>query len=142
MQHELFLVRLVPTPMAQTCDRCGQVVKLYERRLRSSWCKVLLGLFRHDEAQPGGWVNLDNAHAVGAAAARDWSLLRFWSLIESDRKRAGFWRITPEGRMFIADGTLQPVAAWIFNATCYGWSKEQVTFERVLAGARMRRIAA
>lgn len=129
---------LVPGAAACACPCCGQHVELYARKLRACWMEVLEDLAAHDERSHGAWKLLDNANATGAAAARDFGLLRFWSLLDRHPTEAGLYRITESGRAFLMGGALQPLTAYVFNNELRGFGPELVTYAQVARPAKRR----
>lgn len=125
-----------------TCPCCDHVTRIYERRLCRAWMLVLDRLYQADNEHEGQWVLLDNQHAQGPALARDWSLMRFWSLIERHPEQAARYRITETGRVFREGHRTLPATARIVNNRLLGMGSEFVTYEAVRAETRAPRRAA
>ena len=86
------------------CPCCGQLAKVYRRRISAYMCRVLLAMYRK-----GGiteWVYLPDI-ARSIKGGRDESFLGFWRLMEenqdkrADGGRVGWWRVTRKGEQFI-----------------------------------------
>lgn len=75
-----------------TCSACGGKAALYARRLRPSWLVALDALAARGEMR--------SADVDAVARSHDWVGLQYWKLIEQPSK--GRWRITQEGRSFLA----------------------------------------
>lgn len=112
------------------CPCCGQFVKLYKRRLYSSMAYALILIdryFRHPDAEM--WLHvpsyLDAVLPPSVAVANrggDWAKLQHWDLIEpkpvvrdDGSSRAGFWRMTRTGRLFVMGLVSVPRHLYFFN---------------------------
>lgn len=76
-----------------TCSACGGKAALYARRFRPSWLTALDALSERGEMR--------SADVDALARSHDWLGLQYWKLIEQPTKK-GRWRITQEGRSFLA----------------------------------------
>ncbi len=106
------------------CPCCGQHVKCQPRLLNSIMARILIALYRADN----GTGNYSHLQTVADYAANhhggDGAKLRYWRLIETDSRargdggKAGFWKITPEGRAFVRGLSTVPKYAVVFDGAC------------------------
>lgn len=120
------------------CPCCGQLAKVYKRKLNSAMAFVLLLIHRRKGAD---WVHVPsyiNAKvrnpAVAAAVRGDWAKLTHWGLLdalEGERpdgsKRIGYYKITTKGRRFANNQLKVSKHVWFYN----GGSAERVDDEMV-----------
>lgn len=103
------------------CRACGQHVQRYRRRINSGMARALIALYHAGGHSALCWVHKPTALKGLGAAARDESLLRYWSLIEEckeprpDGGRAGWWRLTPLGEAFALGRARVSLYAWVYN---------------------------
>ncbi len=103
------------------CPCCDQFVKLYSYSINSWQASWLIELYRI-----GGHDRDVNVIIEMKPRNRTYSLLRFWGLvepvkdrpIESNKKSAGFWRLTERGRLFVQNKILIPKFAMVYNNQC------------------------
>jgi hypothetical protein len=106
-----------------TCPCCDQTVKLYPRPLNyeiSTWLAALVDAY---EAEPH-WVHNREVKARGG----DYAKLRFFDLVERHPERKGFWKPTQLGIDFVQGRAPAPAFALLYNNTCFGVSRETITF--------------
>ena len=108
------------------CPCCGQLAKIYKRKLNSSMAFVLT-LIERDRR--GDWIHVPsyiNAKvknpAVAAAVRGDWAKLVHWGLLEELRSkrpdgsyRVGYYKITKNGRLFARNKLRVPQHIWIYD---------------------------
>jgi len=111
------------------CPCCGQFVKLYKRKLNGSMAYALILIYRYFEPNYHGWLHVPSylneapiPAEVSAAIRGDWAKLRFWDLLIEDTRtrddgsrRAGFWRITEHGRLFVRGLVRVPKYVYLYN---------------------------
>ena len=110
------------------CPCCTQFAKVYKRKLNSSMGCVLILVNRffrtHDEWLhiPSYLAELGLTGRVAAAIRGDWAKLIHWGLLEecstdnpTGRPRAGYYKITKEGRDFVAGVIRMPKHVLIYN---------------------------
>jgi hypothetical protein len=130
------------------CDACGQLVKLYKRRLNNAMAYALILLNRREKTDdPFFHVPTYLSGQTSGVTVRggDWAKLVYWDLIEplartraDGSKRSGFYRLTDKGRQFAEDKITLPRYAFVFNQTLYGFSdglkypKETTTIREAL----------
>jgi hypothetical protein len=123
------------------CPCCGQMVKLYHRRLRPEHAALLCWMHRRS---PDDFLDVQGLAPRYALRSKDYSILAYWPLIEGSsepehteerKRRTGWWRLTRLGREFVRGETKVPSSALVFNARCYGLSEDKVSVHDVLKGA-------
>ena len=115
------------------CPVCTQRVQVYRRKVNSGMARSLIEMYR-----VGGldWVHVPTQ--IGARS-REEGKLAYWGLVEEERERrpdggrAGYWRVTPYGELFIRRGVTIPKYARIFNGKVLGLdTTEQVSIKDAL----------
>lgn len=119
------------------CPCCGQLVKLYKRKLNSNMAYVLIQIFHSgkDFIHVKDYLrenNIKNTH--------DWTLLKHWGLIqeraclpeETGKKNSGFWRITKVGVWFVLGESEVSKHILIYNNKFQGFSDETTTITHAL----------
>lgn len=105
----------------QSCPCCGQMAKVYRRKLTASIGRVLILMWHNNRDD---WVYLPGIRSKG----QDEAIARFWFLIERDpaavredgSKRTGWWRLTTLGVAFIHNEVKMPMYARIYDNRLLG----------------------
>lgn len=106
------------------CPCCGQLAKIYKRKLNANMVRFLLDLVRfHGEGRL--WVHYGDCTFKG----RDYSYISHWGLARTVEARStdvgrtsGMWQPTDKGIRF-AKGKIQvPSHAILYNNIVVGWS--------------------
>lgn len=121
------------------CPCCGQLAKLYRRRLHKAMARALCWLVvEHERA--GDWVYTPDGPSW-VTQSRELPKLRMWGLIEqkpNDDKRYkrcnGYWRPTSRGRRFVLDFTTEPTHVLVYDGVVEGFSSDQQTIVQALSG--------
>ena len=104
------------------CPVCGQMVKLYPRKLSSALARFLIDIYNltADRKPEARWINVSKELIVQSHhhITRDYSILRFWGLLEASPTDAGLWRITDSGIAFVEGRLVAPQSAYIYNNYC------------------------
>jgi hypothetical protein len=113
------------------CPACGNFVKLYKRKLNSGMAIVLIVLYKYgiDFIHVKDFLRenkMKNGH--------DWTLLKYWGLIqerspiigEENTKNSGFWRITKEGIDFVENRLEVKKHVLIYNKKFIGFSEQNI----------------
>lgn len=95
------------------CPACGRGVAFAKRRIHRSQAETFLAIARETHRtrslphNPRPWVHVERdlvAHGLAPSVGRDWSLLKWWGLIEPasasrdpSAPGSGYWRITEFG---------------------------------------------
>jgi len=117
-----------------TCPCCTQFVKVYRRSIHASEARALI---LAESAHGGEWFHVPT-FADCARLGGSWAMLRRWGLIEEntaprdDGGRAGYWRITAEGRAFVRGEIKVPKYAQIFDNVLLGHIGEPVSIDDAL----------
>lgn len=102
----------------ERCPCCTQLAKVYRRKINSGMARSLIAMY-----QVGGkdWIHLPTQ--IGARS-REEGKLAYWGLVEEqkdvrpDGGRAGYWRVTDLGELFIKDRVKLPKYARVFDGRC------------------------
>lgn len=117
------------------CPCCGQMAKVYPRRIHSSMARALIKMYR----APGAWVRLTDIleHRQIVDAAK----LRYWGLIEEEQERrpdggrAGWWGVTEAGRAFVEGRATVTKYARIYDGRCLRMTGPEVGITDALGDA-------
>jgi hypothetical protein len=87
------------------CPCCGQLAKVYRRKINSSMAADLIAMYRAFGREWGYLPDLRKRSSL--KGNREESKLRYWGLVEEtdDRREdgghAGWWRVTELGELFV-----------------------------------------
>lgn len=112
------------------CPCCGSLLKIYRRKLHWEMCFFLVKLAR--SAPKREWRHLRDFIKSGPKASSDGSYLVHWGLVESGAKRAGMYRITPEGLAFAHGSIAVPEAIYIFDNNMLGFDAKHTTIREAI----------
>lgn len=116
------------------CPLCHQHVQVYRRKINSGMARSLILMYR-----AGGldWVHLPTQ--IGARS-REEGKLAYWGLVEEEKLlrpdggRAGYWRVTRHGELFLRQGCTVPKYARVYNGKALSLDpSEQVTIKDALS---------
>lgn len=124
------------TAAGGTCPCCGQLVKLYKRKLHAQMAAWLCSLVRQSGPDLH-WVSIDELPARGG----DYGKLVHWGLIEQQdkapedtkRRTSGLWRPTIAGRVWVQRGSAVPKYALVRLGQLVELTGELITVEDALA---------
>jgi hypothetical protein len=114
------------------CPACSQFAKVYRRKINSGMARSLIAMYR-----AGGTNFIHLATSIGSRS-REEGKLRYWGLVEEqtdarpDGGRAGFWRITHTGELFVLGKLLMPQYAEVYNGECLGLGGDLVGIRQAL----------
>lgn len=103
------------------CPCCTQLAKVYRRKINSGMARSLIAMY---QIAGTSWVHVPTQ--VGARS-REEGKLAYWGLVEEstaprdDGGRAGWWRVTSKGELFVRDEITVPKYARIYNGRCLGF---------------------
>jgi hypothetical protein len=115
------------------CPLCKQTVKVYRRKVNAGMARSLITMYR-----VGGldWVHLPTQ--IGSRS-REEGKLAYWGLVEEERTlrpdggRAGYWRVTPAGELFVRGKMTIPKYARVYDGRVLSLiTTEQVTIREAL----------
>lgn len=119
------------------CPACGQLVKVYRRKINSGAARGLILMHQRYGTDWGHLPSTATLSRLGGEFAR----LALWGLVEEERTRrpdggrAGFWRVTEKGEAFIKGNYPVPKYALIYNGTLLSMdAAEVVTIKDALGG--------
>jgi hypothetical protein len=124
------------------CPCCGQLVKLYRRKLYASMAMVLTLIYREFKRNPEmQWLHVPtflNGRGV-LARGGDWAKLVYWGVIEArtrtrDNQDAavGYYCITDKGRDFVEVRTSLPAAVYVYDGHVQRFDEERTTIVQAL----------
>lgn len=108
------------------CPCCGQLAKVYKRKLNGAMAYVLLLISRYkgvDWLHVPSYINEQvEDPAVAAAIRGDWAKLTHWGLLEEmpgerpdGSKRVGYYKITEKGLRFARGKLRVPRHIWLYD---------------------------
>ena len=118
------------------CPVCDQHVKVYRRKVNSSMTRGLIAAYRAYGTRFG--YLQDVRRTEGETDNREESKLRYWGLMQEedawrpDGGRAGYWRVTDKGEMWIRKLTTVPKYAVIYNGECLRLEGQQIDISEAL----------
>lgn len=124
-----------------TCPCCGQLGKIYKRRLNAGMAAVLIRIYFASKANSQMWVSIEQIFGSKKQDKRDWPLLQHWSLIEpqsirtSTENARGYWRITPLGVQFVRNNITVPSYHHIYDGEIRETSKERTNIKQALGNS-------
>jgi hypothetical protein len=118
------------------CPCCDQVVRLYKRKLNSGMAITLIQMHKHSN---NFFHVKDMLREKGLHNGHDWSLLKYWGLIQeldvlpgSTKKSSGQYRVTEKGVDFVYGRINLPKHILIYNKRFQGFSDEETTIKESL----------
>lgn len=115
------------------CPVCEQTVKVYRRKLNAGMARSLIRMYK-----AGGLDYIHIPTTVGSRS-REEGKLRYWGLVEEeqvtrpDGGRAGYWRVTPVGELFVQGQITVWSHARVYNSRCLGLVGDQISIKDALA---------
>jgi len=124
------------------CPCCERFIKLYRRPLSASMARYLIVLAKKS-GTGNPWLHVEtDFRDVSIPSRGDYAKLRYWGLIEPKpgvsehgARTNGYWRITDQGRDFVAGNTLVPSHVLLLNNRIVGYSDKSVTIRDALGSA-------
>ena len=120
-----------------TCPCCGQLAKMYVRKLNSGMAATLIRMYRFNRLNYSHVKSFLLDHKL--KNNHDWTLLKHWGFIEEfpdnddpAKKSSGVWRITPTGEMFINREIPAPSHIKLYNNELIGFTGSQTTIVAAL----------
>lgn len=114
------------------CPACGQHAKVYKRKVNAGMARSLIWMY-----QAGGTSFIHLPTAIGSRS-REEGKLRYWGLVEERRTprpdggRAGFWRVTERGELFVLEKLQIPAYALVYNSHCLGLTGNLISIRQAL----------
>lgn len=102
------------------CPVCTQRVQVYKRKLNSGMARSLIQMYK---VAGTDWVHVPTQ--IGARS-REEGKLAYWGLVEEslmprdDGGRAGWWRVTSKGELFVLKRLRVPSHARVYNGRALG----------------------
>lgn len=120
------------------CPCCGQMAKVYRRKLNSGMARSLVEMYRAAPPSSAGGTAFIHLPTTIGARSREEGKLRYWGLVEEqvtsrpDGGRAGWWRVTAKGELFI-QGRLQVKRyALVYDGKCLGLDGDPIGIREAL----------
>lgn len=113
------------------CPLCNQMAKMYKRKINSTMARALINLwnlcgrsFGHGPSLPG------DSHEISQLVW--WGLIEEESRIRPDGGRAGWWRITDKGELFVTGQLNVPKYAKIYDGNVFGLEGDPTNIQDAL----------
>lgn len=132
-----FLRKSVDDNKGVSCPCCGQLVKVYRRKLTSSMARALIAMYSYQATGPWEAVHVTNFD-LPAFRGGDWAKTRLWGLSEeipnkdTKKRTSGYWRLTEKGRQFVRGEISIPSHKIIYNGKMIGESEEKISIKQAL----------
>lgn len=113
------------------CPCCNQFIKKYRRKLHHSMAMTLIYLCRYDKKKYE-WIYVkDFLRLYKLHNTHDWTLLKYWGLIQEKPKgegtktrTSGMWKVTEKGYLFIENKIRVPERIHLLNNIFLEFSDE------------------
>ena len=120
-------------PDGTKCPCCDQHAQIYRRTITSSMAYCMVLIARYYDAPVTPWLHVASFLAgqdrlsgrTKAAIRGDFAKLTYWHLLEEQPRkradgsdRAGYYRITSQGSLFVDGGMIVPRIAVVYNGEC------------------------
>lgn len=118
------------------CPCCGQYAKVYRRKINAGMAWSLATMYRKAGRD---WIHLPTQ--IGARS-REEGKLAYWNLVEqhpsprNDGGKAGWWRVTRRGELFVLDQIRLPKYARVYNGRCLSLDGTETVGIRDCLGTR------
>ena len=117
------------------CPSCEQYAKVYRRKINSAMARALILFHRRHGSE---WFHLPTSIGYGGDSAK----LRYWGLIEEsgeereDGGRAGYWRVTEDGRQWALGFSSVAKYALVYNGKLLGLDDDERVSVRDALGTK------
>lgn len=108
------------------CPVCGKFGKVYKYKLSQSLALALKWI--GDHGADDGWVDVQTKGPRWMLRSKTYPLLSHWGFIEAQAARSGIWRLTEEGRDFLAGFEVAPCAVYVYDNKVMALDAENITF--------------
>ncbi len=119
------------------CPCCGQMVKLYKRRLNSAAALCLIDLLKKSGGKAGVAVHITEIGKASTSGG-NFAQLAHWDLIkpirntDTPKRTSGKWCITAKGVDFVRSTITVPAYTFQFDGKCLGFSDERISIKQAL----------
>lgn len=116
------------------CPCCGQKAKVYSRKLNSTIAHGLIHIDKYFKQNPHTeWVHMLNLFTrLRICKTNEGALLAHWGLIEAKEgekedgnPHVGLWKITENGKKFVAGRLLMPEKVILYDGRVLGFSEKK-----------------
>jgi hypothetical protein len=123
----------------ENCPCCGQLAKIYTRKLNSAMARDLIWLVRMSYVTGGeGWVDLSTGPKA-LHVSRELAKLVYWSLIEmkmepslKGARTSGIWRPTDQGIKFARGRIALPSHIRLYDSSLLGFTGDPTNIRQAL----------
>jgi hypothetical protein len=127
-------------PGGVDCPCCGQLVKIYKRKLNSSMARALMLIYQYFQRPDAEeWLHVPSLLAENDQNRSDEAKLQHWGLITQMQgkradgsKRVGYYKMTDHGKQFVLGEVRVPQHALLFNQKFFGFSFETTNIYEAL----------
>jgi len=120
------------------CPCCGQICKLYPRKLNSTMARGLIWMVREFE-RTGRWICVPEKAPRFVLKTKEYGTLAHWGLVEPrpnddpSKKRSGYWRPTQKGIDFVYRRRMVPSHVFLYNNRVRKVSTTHIYIDEALA---------
>lgn len=127
-----------------TCPACGQLCKIYKRKINSTMALALVLIYQYFKTHPrADWLHvaafLVKVKHDSSIAGGDVVKLRYWGLLEraagerpDGSDRIGRYKITDLGKQFVEGRVAVPMHVYLYNQSLLRLSEEMTTIRDAL----------
>jgi hypothetical protein len=121
------------------CPCCGQLAKVYTRRLNSALAQFLIWIVRSYEDTPR-WIHIREFPMIqNRRGGGDFAKLTFWNLLEQHaneddktKRTSGYWKPTQLANDFVHKRTRLPEYVQLYDNHVQGFAAKTVDIEMCL----------
>ncbi len=121
------------------CPCCGQLAKVYKRKLNkkmAEWLVWLVGKYLHSTGHiPSNWIDVKESRVRGG----DYAKLALWGLAKrkpveegAKSRTSGLWKPTPIGIDFAIGRRRAPSHLFVFNNSVVGESETTISIKEAM----------
>lgn len=122
------------------CPCCGQMVKLYKRKLTSTMVFCLIQFKKHMDRNGNEfhrYISILDQMKLTPSQRSDWQKLVYFKLIEPETTergnvRSGFYRMTQIGIDFVNHKTRVPEFVNVYDGKVFGFSENKINISKAL----------
>ena len=131
-QERARILAVLEAGEATCCGACGQMIRVYQRKLNSQMAAFLCLLIAWEDQHGPGFHDVRKFLGGTHKVSSDGTYLVHWYLVEGEEGHRGMWRSTARGRAFAQEGTTVPSHVHLLRNVRVGQSSLRTTMARAL----------
>lgn len=110
----------------ETCPCCTQFAKVYKRKITSTAAAGMIALYRSCGQNYGHIATIMNRQQGDETKLAYWELIEEERVFRPDGGRAGYWRVTDKGVVFLQNQITVPKYARVYDGRVLGLDGDEV----------------